>query len=116
MKCARRSAQAGLEARQMSQFSQRVVFLVGISLAVCLPVSAQSPLTQILQGSSTTSAPAKASDQLGRDTPYGTVFGFLQAAQSGDYSIAAQYLQLSPARRQSEGDALAEKLYVAMNS
>jgi MscS family membrane protein len=99
----------------MSQFSQRVVFLIGISLAVCLPVSAQSPLTQILQGSSTTSAPAKVSDQLGRDTPYGTVFGFLQAAQSGDYSIAAQYLQMTPARRQSEGDALAEKLYVAMN-
>jgi MscS family membrane protein len=39
----------------------------------------------------------------------------LQAAQSGDYSIAAQYLQMSPARRKSEGDALAMKLNVAMN-
>jgi MscS family membrane protein len=100
--------------KAMSIFSKTVIFLA-LGLAACLPVAAQSPLTQILQGSSTASAPAKASDQLGRDTPYGTVYGFLQAAQSGDYGIAAQYLQMSPARRQAEGDALAMKLYVAMN-
>ncbi|MGA7695912.1 MAG: mechanosensitive ion channel domain-containing protein [Candidatus Sulfotelmatobacter sp.] len=99
----------------MSTFSKAIAFLV-LSLAASLPLSAQSPLTQILQGPSTTSAPSKASDQLGRDTPYGTVFGFLQAAQSGNYSIGAQYLQLSPARRQTEGDALAMKLYAAMNA
>jgi MscS family membrane protein len=98
----------------MRTFSRRFAFLA-LALATCLPTSAQSPLTQILQGSSSTSAPSKAPDQLGRDTPYGTVFGFLQAAQQGDYSIAAQYLQMSPARRQSEGDALAMKLNVAMN-
>ena len=40
-----------------------------------------------------------ASDPLGRDTPYGTVFGFLQTAQSGNYSTAAQYLQMSAAKR-----------------
>jgi len=98
----------------MSKFSRGFVFLV-FALAACLPLSAQSPLAQILQGSSSTGSPSKPSDQLGRDTPYGTVFGFLQAAQSGDYSIAAQYLQMSPARRQAEGDALAMKLNVAMN-
>jgi MscS family membrane protein len=97
-------------------FHRILIRILLLALAACLPLSAQSPLTQILQGSSATSAPAKTSDQLGRDTPYGTVFGFLQAAQSRDYSIAAQYLQMTPARRQSEGDALAEKLYVAMNS
>ncbi|MFZ0818169.1 MAG: mechanosensitive ion channel family protein [Candidatus Sulfotelmatobacter sp.] len=102
----------------MSTFSKGFVFLalaLALALAACLPLSAQSPLTQILQGSSATGAPSKPSDQLGRDTPYGTVFGFLQAAQSGSYSIAAQYLQMSPARRQAEGDALAMKLNVAMN-
>jgi MscS family membrane protein len=98
----------------MSTFSKAISFLA-LSLVVCLPLSAQSPLNQILQGSAPASAPSKASDQLGRDTPYGTVFGFLQAAQAGDYSIAAQYLQMSPARRQSEGDALAMKLNIAMN-
>jgi MscS family membrane protein len=100
--------------KPMSKFSRGFVFLA-LALAACLPLSAQSPLTQILQGSSATGSPAKPSDQLGRDTPYGTVFGFLQAAQSGNYSIAAQYLQMSPARRQAEGDALAMKLNVAMN-
>jgi MscS family membrane protein len=98
----------------MSTFSRAILFLA-LAVAACLPLSAQSPLTQLLQGSSAASPPAKTSDQLGRDTPYGSVYGFLQAAQGGDYSIAAQYLQMSAAHRQSEGDALAMKLYVAMN-
>jgi MscS family membrane protein len=91
------------------------LFLV-VGLAACLPVAAQSPLTQILQ----TSAPASTSSQtpadpLGRNTPYGTVFGFLQAAQSGNNSIAAQYLQMSAARRQSEGETMAANLKTVMD-
>jgi MscS family membrane protein len=52
---------------------------------------------------------------LGRNTPYGTVFGFLQSAQAGNYSIAAQYLQMSAARRQSEGETLAANLKIVMD-
>src|ERR1700683_3587700 len=99
----------------MSNFS-RAIIVFALAAAACLPLSAQSPLTQLLQGSSTAAPLSKTSDQLGRDTPYGSVYGFLQAAQGGDYSIAAQYLQMSAAHRQSDGDALAMKLYVAMNS
>ena len=99
----------------MSTFSKAIIVLT-LAVAACLPLCAQSPLTQLLQGSSTAAPPSKTSDQLGRDTPYGAVYGFLQAAQGGDYSIAAQYLQMSAAHRQSDGDALAMKLYVAMNS
>ena len=99
----------------MSTFSRAIIFLA-LAVAACLPLSAQSPLAQLLQGSSSAAPPAKTSDQLGRDTPYGSVYGFLQAAQGGDYSIAAQYLQMSAAHRQTDGDALAMKLYVAMNS
>ncbi|MGA7365593.1 MAG: mechanosensitive ion channel family protein [Candidatus Sulfotelmatobacter sp.] len=98
----------------MPTFSKGIAFLV-LSVAACFPLAAQSPLTQILQPSAAATTATKNSDQLGRNTPYGTVFGFLQAAQQGDYSIAAQYLQMSPGRRQSEGDALAMKLNVAMN-
>jgi MscS family membrane protein len=98
----------------MSIFSKRIAVLV-FYLACCLPLGAQSPLGQLLQPSAPGSTSPKASDQLGRDTPYGAVYGFLQAAQSGDYSIAAQYLQMSPHARQTEGDALAMKLNVAMN-
>ena len=38
------------------------------------------------------------------------VLGFLKATQAGDYSIAAQYLQMSVARRQTEGEQVATKL------
>ena len=99
----------------MSTFSRAIVFLT-LGLATCLPLAAQSPLSQILQPSPASTSSKTSADQLGRDTPYGTVYGFLQAAQSGDYSIAAQYLQMTPRGRQTEGDALAMKLNLAMNS
>jgi MscS family membrane protein len=58
---------------------------------------------------------APAADPLGRDTPSGTVLGFLQAAQTGDYKTASEYLQLSGVRRQSQGVDLADKLKVLMD-
>ncbi|MGA9978295.1 MAG: mechanosensitive ion channel family protein [Candidatus Sulfotelmatobacter sp.] len=83
----------------------------------CLPATAQSALTQILQPSTTpaanTTTPA---DPLGRGTPSGSVLGFLQAAQSGDYNIAAQYLQMSAARRQADGEQIATQLNAVLNS
>jgi MscS family membrane protein len=84
--------------------------------AACLPATAQNSLNQMLQPSTTANHSANAPvDPLGRETPSGTVFGFLQAAQSGNYSTAAQYLQMSPARRQSEGAQMATKLKVVMD-
>jgi MscS family membrane protein len=82
---------------------------------VCFLMAALRPAgAQLLP--STTANPAKAAaDALNRETPSGTVLGFLEAAQSGNYSIAAQYLQLSPARRQSEGDTLAQQLKLVMD-
>ncbi len=53
---------------------------------------------------------APATDLLNRTTPSGTVLGFLQAAQNGDYSIASQYLQMSPVRRQTDGERIASEL------
>jgi MscS family membrane protein len=59
--------------------------------------------------------PVTASDPLGRDTPSGTVLGFLQAAQNGNYKVAADYLQMSAARRQAQGAELANQLKVLMD-
>jgi MscS family membrane protein len=42
---------------------------------------------------------APASDALGRETPHGTVLGFLSAAQDENYSVAAQYFQPIPGHR-----------------
>ena len=79
----------------MPTFSKGIALLV-LGCVACFPLAAQSAISQILQPSAPATTAAKSSDQLGRDTPYGTVFGFLQAAQQGNYSIAAQYLQMSP--------------------
>ena len=98
----------------MSTFSKIISFLV-LSLAAFLPLHAQGLLTQLLPSPATAATPSKPSDRLGRETPDGTVFGFLHAADPGNYSLAAQYLQLNPARRLTDGDALAMKLDVVMN-
>src|SRR5215470_4416183 len=54
-------------------------------------------------------------DPLGRTTPHGTVVGFLQAAQNGKYSDAAQYLQLSKTERAVKGEQIARQLEELMD-
>src|ERR1017187_607342 len=86
--------------------------LLGLMLA---PLAAQS-VNNLLPNATQPHPPASASaDPLGRETPSGTVLGFLQAAQAGDYRTAADYLQMSAARRQSQGPELAEKLKLLMD-
>jgi MscS family membrane protein len=95
-------------------FSRRIVLFAFI-VAICLPFSTRGALGQLPQTQAPV-APSKTKiDPLNRETPYGTVFGFLEAAQSGNYTVAAQYLQMSPARRKSEGEGLAQKLQTVMN-
>src|ERR1700730_13395158 len=105
---------SALSARRkiMAPFGTAILLLL-LSLTAALPSRAQ--LGSVLQSSSAPSAPASSNDPLGRSTPQSTVLGFLHAAQSGDYSIAAQYLQMSPARRQAEGEQLATKLNSVLN-
>lgn len=100
----------------MSSFPKTLLLLT-LCFAVALPVAAQSPLSGVLPSSSTTSsASSTPADPLGRATPSGAILGFLQAAQSGNYSIAAQYLQMSAAHRQSEGEQIASQLNAVLNS
>jgi hypothetical protein len=99
----------------MANFSRRIA-LLALVLSFSLPLSAQSALSQLLQSSAPASTSKTQTDSLGRETPYGTAFGFLEAAQSGNYAIAAQYLQMSAARRQTEGEALAQKLKAVMDT
>lgn len=88
-----------------------LVLVVSFSL---LGLQAQSAST-LLKSLTTTPETTAATDSLGRDTPSGTVLGFLQAAQSGNYRNAADYLQMSASRRQSQGADVAEKLKVLMD-
>jgi MscS family membrane protein len=89
-----------------------LILVVSLSLRGLVAQSVTSLLPGGAQAPAATPAPA---DQLGRGTPSGTVLGFLQAAQSGDYKTAADYLQMSAARRQSQGPDMAEKLKVLMD-
>jgi MscS family membrane protein len=93
-----------------------LVLGVSVSLQGLLAQSsvAQS-VTSLLQGGAQAQAPPASADPLGRETPSGTVLGFLQAAQNRNYKAAADYLQISAAHRQSQGPNLAQKLNELMN-
>jgi MscS family membrane protein len=94
---------------------KKVVLLVLVVSISLHGLMAQS-VTSLLPGGAQTQVPTPApADPLGRETPSGTVLGFLQAAQAGSYKTAADYLQMSAARRQSQGPDLAEKLKVLMD-
>jgi MscS family membrane protein len=96
--------------------SFRKISIVCILCVGACTFSAPQTLAQASQP-----APASGSivliDPLGRNTPSNSVLGFLKAATAGDYNIGAQYLQMSAARRQSEGEQTATKLkYVLDNA
>jgi MscS family membrane protein len=96
----------------MSSFFKQVPWLL-------LCVVSVAAAGQLLPTQLSTPAPGPANqapqDPLGRDTPSGTVFGFLHAAQSSNDSTAAQYLQMPSARRMAQGEGLAAKLKVVMD-
>ncbi len=75
----------------------------------------QSVTSLLKGGGQAQTLTSTSADTLGRETPSGTVLGFLQAAQAGNYKTAAAYLQMSAARRQSQGPELAEKLKALMD-
>jgi len=94
---------------------KKLSLLVLLFFSIFTNSVAQS-VTGLLKGGGQSPEPATAAaDPLGRETPSGTVFGFLQLAQAGNYRAAADYLQMSAARRQSQGPELASKLKVLMD-
>jgi MscS family membrane protein len=86
-------------------------------LLLCLAISLPALAYQLLPGqpAKTEAASSATPDPLGRSTPSGTLYGFLQATQAGNYSTAAQYLQMSPARRQTQGEDVATKLKIVID-
>ena len=90
--------------------SARFQWLCLSALLLLLAVSSLAqPLPKALAPVNNSDSSTSTTDPLGRETPAGTVFGFLQACQSANYKTAAQYLDL-PARKQSEGPEIAMQL------
>jgi len=99
----------------MNLLIRRFLILI-LFVPLVLPVWAQKSLSQILPAT-TAAKPADApTDPLGRQTPNGTLFGFLQAVQAGNFVNAAQYLQMSPARRNLQGEQIATQLKAVLDS
>ncbi len=100
----------------MSYLSKALLISI-LCMAPCVSSSGQTSLSQILtpstaNTSTTSNAPV---DPLNRTTPSSSVLAFLQAVQSGDNTLAAQYLQMSAARRQAGGEELAQQLKLVMD-
>jgi MscS family membrane protein len=96
-------------------FFRRTSALV-LWLIVLASLCSKESLAQILPSPAPAqNTPAAPTDPLGRQTPNGTLFGFLQATQAGDYTTAVQYLQMSPARRDTQGEQMATQLKVVLD-
>ena len=98
-----------------------ILFLFFLSL-LCGPAGiAQIPGLAVAQPASTPAAkqePTVPPDPLGRETPRGTLLGFIKAAQDEHYNIAVQYFQPTPSRRrhsEQEDEELAAQLLTILN-
>ncbi len=95
-------------------------FVVFLDLIVTSTALAQIPSRKTLAPSSAVSQPASSplvaevpQDPLGRDTPYGTVMGFLKFAEQGNWERAAEFLDSKqPAKQKRE---LARQLKLVMD-
>ena len=103
---------------KLSWFQKRIQYFVGI--AILLPVAvahqtapAQTPQSLIASQQAQKKPADVPQDSLGRTTPRGTVLGFLSAAYSQKYDVAAQYLDT----REKGTDAadLAKKLFFVLD-
>jgi MscS family membrane protein len=92
--------------------SFRTLFLLSL---LCAPLLAQSVLKALSTGVSSAQAAAKNADPLGRDTPRGTLTGFMQAAQAGDDERAAEYLQLPRQENEIDSSRVVKDLKTLLN-
>ena len=108
----------GTPGRPFVRTSMKKLLLLLLVVSLSAHTLAAQTLVAQLNNLLKPSAPAAtsaSSDPLGRTTPSGTVLGFLQVAQDGNEKLAADYLQMSAARRQSQGPDMAGKLKVLMD-
>ena len=88
------------------------IVALGVGAAAAQPPSApgRPPATPPPAGE----APPVADDPLGRQTPRGTVLGFLGAARRGENEVARQYLDTRV--DQAAGQRLAQQLFVVLDA
>jgi MscS family membrane protein len=92
-----------------------LLLVISLSVHTLAAQSLVAQLNNLLKPNAPAASATSSSDPLGRTTPSGTVLGFLQVAQDGNEKVAADYLQMSAARRQSQGPDMAGKLKILMD-
>ncbi len=86
-------------------------FRVRAILAAALAcVATNVAVSQSVGPKNSTVTQPEQTDPYGRETPRKSALGFLRAAQSGNYSVAAMYLQLSDSERRRQGEVLARQV------
>lgn len=99
----------------MRPLLRRFLLLTAMACAVLAPLG-QVALAQAAKVNGDSAPPSPApGDSLGRETPSGTLYGFLQAAQTGNYRVASEYLQFRPTVREPLRLELAEKLKAVLD-
>lgn len=100
-----------------SWFPKRIRRYVGIALMLTFLSAGPTALGQTSKPSASQSTQGQAGetpqDPLGRTTPRGTVMGFLSAAYSQKYDVAAQYLDSRTQRK--DAAELAKKLFFVLD-
>lgn len=81
-----------------------------------IPTSAQEASHPAAQTSPTTTPPPDDPLGLGRETPRGTVIGFVRAAQAENYDIAVQYFDIRRRSSPEPEQELAEQLLAILNA
>jgi len=100
-------------------FVRRSMLLLVSLLSFAAAALPQLPGLAVSQSSPAAAASsAVPPDPLGRETPRGTLLGFIKAAQEEKYAVAIEYFQLPPSRRrhsEQDDEELAAQLLTIFN-
>ena len=91
--------------------------LAAFALAI-LVLAAPCAQAQVVPTTSAPATPVPESDHLGRDTPRGLMFGYLQAVSTGNYEMAGRYIDMpssSESFRLKRGAKLAQDLQTLLD-
>lgn len=96
----------------------RLAVVLSVCLVLCLPAGralAQKPFlpAAVKENLQPVTQKTPGTDPLDRDTPHGTVIGFLKAAQKGDYGRGVDYLDTRLSQRRAR--ELAQQLLEVLN-
>jgi MscS family membrane protein len=90
-----------------------VLLLIDLACATCAVAQIPAHPASPVGASATAAAPV---DPLGRDTPRGTVVGFIRAAQSENYEVAVQYFEIRRRGAPEPDTELAAQLLAILNA